>query len=63
MTPEEAQKEAAENYHRAMSYLRDMQRPHGLCEPRSCKACTHCNAKEKLDEMVKAYKGRPIVLA
>jgi hypothetical protein len=56
-------KEDADKYHRVMQLLRNMQMEHGLCEPRSRKACTHCNAKDELAEMLKNYKGRPIVFA
>lgn len=51
------------DFHAVMSLLQAMQMEHGLCEPRSRRACTHCNAKDDLDALVKAYKGHPVVLA
>lgn len=50
-------------YHRVMSLLRNTQMDHGLCQPRERRACTHCNAQDELNELVKRYKGRPIVPA
>jgi hypothetical protein len=54
----EAESAGWDAYHRLMSLLRDAQLPHGKCQPRSRRACTHCNAREEIDEMVKGYKGR-----
>lgn len=48
-------------YNRVMSLLRNTKMPHGLCEPRERKACTHCNAEEELDKMLSEYKGARIV--
>ena len=50
-------------YNRVMGLLRNTKKPHGLCEPRERKACTHCNAVEKLDELIADYKGARIILA
>jgi|GEM_PF-3905700 len=50
-------------YHDVMECLRDMQLSHGTCEPRSRRACTHCNAIERLQELVAQYRGRPVQLA
>jgi hypothetical protein len=60
---DERLKADSEAYHRVMQRLRDTKRPHGLCQPRERRACTHCNAQDELDEMVKDYKGRPIRFA
>lgn len=49
-------------YHKAMHCLLNMQMQHGLCEPRSRKACTHCNAKDRLDAMIAEYRGPMVVL-
>lgn len=50
-------------YHDLMECLRDMQMPHGTCQPRSRRACTHCNASDRLQELVAKYRGRPVHLA
>ena len=50
-------------YHDVMECLRDMQMPHGTCEQRARRACTHCNASERLQELVAEYRGRPAQLA
>lgn len=49
--------EDSQNYHRAMQCLSDMKMEHGLCQPRSRKACTNCNAADILEAMQSAYKG------
>lgn len=56
----EAEGKGWDAYHSLMSLLRDAQLPHGRCQPRERRACTHCNAQEEIDEMVKGYKGRPL---
>jgi hypothetical protein len=53
----------AELYHEAMECYRDMQQPHGRCLPREDRACAHCYAKDRLDQMLKGYKGRRVILA
>lgn len=53
----------AMKYHEVMECLRNMQLPHGTCEPRERKACTHCNASDKLNRMIAEYAGLPVVLA
>lgn len=47
-------------YYRVMSLLRATKMEHGQCQPRSRKACTHCNAKDELDKLLAEYKGPPI---
>jgi hypothetical protein len=47
-------------YHRVMSLLKATRMEHGLCEPRSRRACTHCNAKDDLDKLLAEYKGARI---
>lgn len=51
------------DYDDVMECLRDMQMPHGTCEPRWRRACTHCNAKERLQLLVDGWRGRPVRLA
>lgn len=50
----------AEKYHVAMTAWKRTKMEHGLCQPRSRKACSHCNAVDELDAMLAAYKGRRI---
>ena len=52
-----------QEYNRVMGLLQNTKMPHGLCEPRERKACTHCNAVEELDKLIAEYKGARIVLA
>lgn len=52
--------EDAEAYQIVMSLLKNTKLPHGLCQPREKRACTNCNAREKLNELIENYKGRPI---
>jgi hypothetical protein len=40
-----------------LGLLRDTKMEHGICQPRSRKACTACNAQELLDTIVKGWKG------
>ena len=47
-----------ENYHKVMGWLKDMKRPHGVCEPPERNACTHCMSKRKLEEHIAQYRGR-----
>lgn len=53
----------AETFHTVMGLLRDMQMQHGLCQPRSRLACTHCNAKDELDKLLADYKGPRVIPA
>lgn len=55
--------EDAAKFHEVMECLRNMQMPHGTCQPRERLACTNCNAKDRLDKMIAEYKGAPIVLS
>lgn len=48
-------------FHRVMQLLRNTKMEHGLCQPRSRKACTHCNAADEIDTMLSEYKGARIV--
>lgn len=52
--------ESEESFHQIMRLLKDAKLPHGRCQPRSDKACTHCNAQDELDTRLTAYKGRPV---
>lgn len=47
-------------YHEVMQCVSDMEMPHGTCQPRERMACTHCNAKDRLNELRQAYRGPPI---
>lgn len=49
-----------QSYYRVMDLLRRTRMEHGLCEPRSRRACTHCNAVDDLKVLVDEYKGAPI---
>lgn len=61
---DDARKRAdAVNFHIVMQCLQDLRLEHGLCQPRERLACTHCNAQDKLDEMLAQYKGPLIVLS
>lgn len=53
----------SELFHEVMGHLRDMQLPHGLCKPRSRMACTHCNASDRLQAIISAYRGPPVIAA
>lgn len=57
----QAEREDARAYHHVMSLLRNTKMEHGLCQPRERRACTHCNAIEELDKLLKDYKGARIV--
>jgi hypothetical protein len=57
---EEAERNAV-LYFDAMDAWKRTKMKHGLCEPRSRKACSHCNAVDALDAMLSKYKGRRIV--
>lgn len=48
-------------YYEVMDCLREMELPHGRCHPREDKACSHCNAEDRLIELRNNYRGRPIV--
>lgn len=48
------------SYHLVMQHLQNMQMKHGLCEPRSRLACTHCNSKDALAGLVSNYNGPKI---
>src|SRR5277367_4996395 len=50
-------------YNRIMGLLRNTKMPHGLCEPRERKACTHCNAVEELEQVIAKYKGARVSIA
>lgn len=61
MTREEHNEHDAHLFHKVMRCLRAMRRSqHGLCEPRERKACTICNAKDELEQIIQEYKGAPI---
>lgn len=57
---EELRKDAA-LYHRVMQLLRNAKLPHGQCQPRSRRACAHCNAVDDLAKLEAEYKGARIV--
>jgi hypothetical protein len=46
-----------------MNALKWTKREHGLCQPRSRRACSHCNALETIDQMIADYKGPRIILS
>lgn len=48
-------------YHDIMQDLQNLKLPHGRCQPRSDRACTHCNAQDRLDNALTEYLGPPIV--
>ncbi|WP_306109960.1 hypothetical protein [Pseudomonas sp. Leaf58] len=48
-------------YHGVMQDLYDIKRPHGKCQPRADKACTHCNAQDRLDNALAEYPGPRVV--
>lgn len=48
-------------YHEIMQDLQNLKLPHGRCQPRSDKACTHCNAQDRLDTALSVYPGPRIV--
>ena len=43
-----------------LGLLRSTKMKHGTCQPRERKACTACNAQEKLDKIVSEWKGGAI---
>jgi hypothetical protein len=54
--------EDAQNYHYMMHDMMDLFRgEHGRCMPRSAKACAVCNAKDRLEAMVKNYRGPRVI--
>lgn len=53
----------SELFHEVMGCLRDMQMPHGLCKPRSRMACTNCNASDRLQAVISAYRGPQVIAA
>lgn len=53
----------AAKYHEVMRCLRDMQMPHGTCQPRERRACTSCNARDDLNKMIAGYAGASVVLS
>lgn len=52
--------ETERKYYEVMELLRKTKLPHGTCQPRERKACTHCNAVEELDRRVAEHKGWPV---
>lgn len=48
-------------YHEVMQDLYNIKLPHGKCQPRADKACTHCNAQDRLDKALAEYPGPRIV--
>jgi hypothetical protein len=63
MTRDEENALEAEKFHKVMDCLRKMKMQHGKCEPRKDRACSHCNGADDLQEIVRNYKGRRIILA
>jgi len=49
--------EEADLFHDVMRCLQDMRTEHGLCQPRERRACTNCNAWDRLEEIIRAYRG------
>lgn len=52
-----------QSYYRVMDLLRRARMEHGLCQPRSRRACSHCNAVDDIKVLVDEYKGAPIRIA
>jgi hypothetical protein len=63
MTEEQRNAEDAQKFHRLMALLRNTKMKHGLCKPRERRACTHCNALDDIEAMIKEYRGAPVRLA
>lgn len=55
--------DALAKYEHVMGLLRDSKMKHGLCQPRSRKACTACNAKDEIEKMVAEWPGFTMVLS
>lgn len=53
----------AQNYYKVMDLLQRTKMDHGLCKPRSRRACSHCNAVDDLEILTNEYLGAPIVLS
>lgn len=53
----------AQAFHKVVSCLRDMKLEHGLCQPRSRRACAHCNSRDELELLVAAYRGPHVILS
>ena len=49
-----------QKYEQVMDLLRQSRMPHGRCQPRSRKACTACNAQDRLDRLIAEWKGPTI---
>lgn len=50
-------------YHKVMQALRRTKMQHGKCEPRSDRACAHCNALEDIEKLLSEYRGPRIIPA
>lgn len=59
----EERKEAEGQFHKVMECLQKMKRPHGKCEPREDRACSHCNGADDLQKIIASYRGARVVLA
>lgn len=54
--------EDAAKFHRVMGLLLNLQMAHGTCHPRERRACTNCNARDDLNQMIAEYNGAPVKL-
>lgn len=51
-----------QQFHEVMGAWRRTKMEHGLCEPKSRRACTRCMAEEKIEKALSEYKGPRITL-
>lgn len=51
------EREEKAQYEHVMDLLRNLKMEHGLCKPRSRRACTNCNSREELERIVARWKG------
>ncbi len=63
MNEEKHVRDDAANYHRVMGLMRSLQMEHGLCQPRARRACTQCNARDDLEQMLREYKGQRLTIS
>lgn len=54
---EEEREEERRKREHILGLLRNMKMEHGICKPRSRKACTACNSKDELDKIVAGWNG------
>lgn len=54
---EEEREEERRKREHILGLLRNTKMEHGICKPRSRKACTACNSQDELDKIVAGWKG------